>query len=338
MGLLDRLFGSKASNAPRDEEVGRMVQRVIALHPRLRTVHGHEARLEAAVAKAAAHLRGLVAAFPPPRGMDAASWSSDPHVRAFFAAADDIPLVLGRSTELRAFLEEQPGLAHVFAVLGMAMNERNTLGVAREGDVMRKDVAQTTLSFNDHQIRICAPAEAEVRQAIVHRLIDQLAIEALARIASDDDRRGVLEQERALLATRVRLLARQGAGMASVTGGEDPGDASQLARLRARLEENDGELKALGPRVGALDRQLDVVCELFADASTTMHVTSRRVRLSRMNVILPEQDAEEGHALDLHTARVPGDPPRVRAFTLVRLARADVPKAANLLDRAEQML
>jgi hypothetical protein len=338
MGFFDRLFGSKRSDAQRDEDVDQMVQRVIALSPRLRLAQGHQARLEAAVAKAAVHLRELVAAFPAPRKVSPASWSSDPYVRAFFAAADDIGPVLGRSEELRAFFDQQPGQQHAFAVVGMALTERRTLGVEQDGDVMRSDVAQTTLSFSDHQIRVCGPADEGLRQAIVHRMVDQLAIEALARISADSDRREVLEQERALLATRVRLLERQGAGMASFTGGEERGDAGEVERLRARLEENEKDLHAIGPRAEALQRQLDAVCEVFAEAGSKVRVTARRVRLSRMNVVLPEHGTEHGDALDLDTARVPGDPPRERAFALVRLSRNDVPKAENLLDLAERML
>ncbi|MGO4391717.1 hypothetical protein AB4Z46_10225 [Variovorax sp. M-6] len=338
MGIIGRLFGDKRKHAPRDEEVERMVARVVGLSPRLRLAQGHEARLTSAIAKAAAHLRELVAAFPSPRALSPASWAADSYVRAFFGAADDVGPALGRSTELYTFFEQQPGLNEAFAVLGMAMNERRTLGVAQEGDVTRSDVAQTTLSFSDHQIRICAPSDAELRQEIGRRMVDQLAIEGLARMAADTSRRDDLEQERALVAARLRLLERQGVGMQSVLGGGGEVDTGELARLRVQLEENDKELQNLGSRSEALDRQLDRVCEVFADAGALIHVSARSLRLSRMNVVLPEQGADDGHTLDLEIARVPGDPPRERAFALVRVARVDVPKPRNLLDEAARLL
>lgn len=338
MGIIGRLFGGKGTHPPRDEEVERMVARVIGLSPRLRLAQGHEARLRSAIAKAADHLRELVAAFPSPRALSPASWASDSHIRAFFGAADDVAPALGRSTELYSFFEQHPGLLEAYAVLGMAMNERRTLGVAQEGDVMRSDVAQTTLSFSDHQIRICAPTDAELRQEIGRRMVDQLAIEGLARIAADTSRRDVLEQERALVAARLRLLGRQGVGMQSVLGGAGEVDTGELARLRAQMEQNDNDLKSLGLRSEALDHQLDRVCEVFADATTLIQVTARSLRLSRMNVVLPEQGTDDGHTLDLEIARVPGDPPRVRAFALVQVARVDVPKPRNLLDEAARLL
>jgi hypothetical protein len=315
-----------------------MVERVIALSPRLRLARGHEARLRSAIAKAAAHLRELVAAFPAPRVLNPSSWASDPYIRAFFGSADDVGPALSRSAELCGFLDKEPGLREGFAVLGMAMSERRTLGVAQEGGITRSDVPQTTVSFSDHQIRICGPEDAGLRREIVFRMIDQLAIEALSQIAADSSRRDVLEQERALLVARLRLIERQGTGMRSVLGGEARGDAADSARVRTQMEENDRELKSLGSRAEALDRQLEVMCGAFADAGQLIRVTTRRLRVSRMNVVLAEHAEEEGHTLDLEIARVPGDPPSERAFALVQVFRADVPKARNLLDEAARLL
>ncbi|MDM0110866.1 hypothetical protein QTI66_01835 [Variovorax sp. J22R133] len=339
MGLIGRLFGVKgAREAPRDEEVGQLVARVIELSPRLRLARGHEAQLRTGMAKALAHLRELVAEFPQAHVASATAWNADPSIKAFFASPDDIGMVLSRSSELSTFFEQAPGAQEASAVLGMGMNERKTLGVALEGDRTRSDVAQTTLSFCDHQIRICAASDDDLRKEIVRRLVDQLAIEGLSRIAANTDRREVLEQEHALLATRLRLLERQGRGMRSVIGGDGEVDAGELARLRERLEENDNALKGLGTRSEALDRELEGMCEVFAQASQLIRVTARRLRLSPMNVVLPEQGASEGHLLDLQIARVPGDPPRERAFALVRVSRGDVPKPRNLLDEAARLL
>jgi len=338
MGFFGRLFGNKEEHAPKDEEVERMMARVIDLSPRLRMAQGHEARLRVAIGQAALHLRALVAEFPSARDLSPASWASDSYIRAFFGAADDVAPALGRSTELSGLFERQPGLLEAYAVLGMAMNERRTLGVAQEGGVLRSDVAQTTVSFSDHQIRICGATEAELRQEILRRMVDQLAIEALAGIAADTARRDDLEQERALVAARLRLLGRQGIGMQSVLGGDAEVDAGELARLRAQREENDMALKSLGSRSEALDRQLERMCEVFADARKLIRVTRTSLRLSRMNVVLAEQGEEDGHTLDLEIARVPGDPPSERAFALVKVARVEVPKPRNLLDEAARLL
>ena len=111
--------------------------------------------------------------------------------------------------------------------------------------------------------------------------------------------------------------------------------------MRAQMEENDRELKSLGSRAEALDRQLDVMCEVFADAGQLIHVAKQAAAAEpdecRAAGAGSARD-DEGHTLDLEIARVPGDPPRERAFALVRVVRADVPKARNMLDEAARLL
>ncbi|MET0544358.1 MAG: hypothetical protein ABWZ88_21665, partial [Variovorax sp.] len=246
MQILDRLFGrKKPQGPPADDELRRMVARVYGLYPRLRHAHDHEDRLQSAVAISLAHLRELVAAFPAAHSASPQSWSTDPCIRAFFASAQDIPDAIGRSRDLRAAFARSPDSAEIDAVLGMDMEERQTLGASHEGGITRMDVPQTTVSFSDHQFRICASSVPALQDEIVARMVDQLGIEALAMIAEEGDRRDTLQRERALLTTRMRILERQGAGMRSMAGGSQA-DPAERARLEAQMDENSQELRGLG--------------------------------------------------------------------------------------------
>lgn len=345
MGLIARLFGGskEAAGAPADPRIPQMVARVLEMHTRLRLAPRCEARLAAAMAPALEHISALVAGVPRAHQANAAAWSADPYMRAYFAAADDIPQVLARSRRLHAFFDEAPGAATAFAVMGMAMNERRTLGVAQVGDQTRADVPQTTLGFTDHHIRLCGADEDGLRDEVTRRMIEQLAIEALAKVAADTTLREDLEQERALLATRLRLLERQGAGLRGVVGSgsdDDAPDPGDLARVRAEAEENEERLKALGPRSEVLSRQLDTLCDAFARATELLQVSTVTRRLDRMNVVVENGVGDEAgsRVLEFRQARVPGDPPQLRVLAILQVARADVPQGVNLLDHAERML
>jgi hypothetical protein len=57
-----------------------------------------------------------------------------------------------------------------------------------------------------------------------------------------------------------------------------------------------------------------------------------------MNVVQEgnsDQDAEE---IEVHLARIPGNPPQVRAFTLLRFARADLLPAKSMVEDAARLL
>ncbi|NUA28640.1 hypothetical protein [Cupriavidus basilensis] len=339
MGILNWLRRPEAgAHRHNKQEVAELTERVLGLSPRLRLVPRYEKRLGPKVGIALDYARDLIASLPAPREASVAAWDSDPYIHAFFGAAHDVELAFSRSSDLREFFEAAAHAQEAYAVLGMAMTERRTLGVALQGDVMRVDVPQTTISFSDHQVRICARTDSALREEIARRMLDQLALQGLANIAADRTRRDVLERELGLLKTRLRLLERQGAGMRSVLCGEGETDLGERARLREQIEQNGRELGELGEQSGALERQLEALAEVFADARSCISIDRGRLRLSRMNVLLPEASASPGDDLELLTARVRGDPPLVRTFALVRFARAAMLSPMRLLDEAERLL
>lgn len=339
MSILNWLRRRDAGAHPHDEqEIAGLTERVLRLSPRLRLVPRYEQRLGPAIGMALDYVRGLVAGLPAPLEAGKAAWGSDPYIHAFFGTAHDVDLVFSRSSDLREFFEASAGAQDACAVLGMTMTERHTLGVALEGDVMRAEVPQTTIGFSDHQVRICGATDAALREEIVRRMLDQMVLQSLANIAADTSRRDVLEREHGLLKARLRLLERQSTGMRSVMGGDEQADAGERARLREQIEQNDRELGELGDKSGALDRQLEGMAAVFKDARSCFSIESQRTRLSLMNVLLPEGSTVPGHTLELLTARVPGDPPLVRTFALVRFERAAMMSCTSLLDEAERLL
>ncbi|WP_454742802.1 hypothetical protein [Cupriavidus necator] len=320
------------------QEIAELTERVTRLNPRLRLVSRYQQRLRPALGQALDYVRERVQELPAPREASPQAWGTDPCIQAFFGTPRDVQLVFSRSPELQEFFQQSPDTPQAYAVLGMAMTERRTLGVALEGDVMRTDVPQTTVSFGDHKVRIIAGTDAALREEIVRRMFDQLAMEGLARFAAGKSRRDVLEREQALLVARLRLLQRQGTGMRSVFGGDGDATPGEQGRLSEQVAENERELAQLGPETGALDRQLECLAEVFADARSCFSLEKRPLRLSAMNVLLAPDIAAPAHEIDLLTAHVPGDPPLVRSFALVHFARGDMLAATALIDEAERLL
>lgn len=339
MGIFSWLLhGSSATGVQDRQRIAEAVDRIVRLSPQLRLAQRYEARLEPAVATSLKYVGDLVASLPAPREASAATWSSDPYIHAFFVGPEDVARALSRSTDLRAYFEQNTDVHEVYAVLGMEMIERHILGVALEGETMRRDVMQTTVSFSDHQVRMCGRTDPDLRQEIVRRIVDQLGLEGLARIAADQSRRDLLEQERALLKTRLQLLERQGTGMRSVLGSDAAVESAELERLQAQIEENERNLNNLGIRTEALERQLDRLCEVLADPDSHIYVEDKRFRLDRMNVVLPENSTQAGDEFTFQVARIPTTPPRMRAFALVRFARSQLLPARSLLDEAARLL
>ena len=330
MGILNRLFGDDGTKT---EGVDEAVERIAALYPMLRLARRYQANLRPAVATSIQYVTDLIASLPPPHEASAHGWSTDPCLHAFFASPDSLIRAFSRSEDLRTYFERNAGAQEAYAVLGMAMIERHVLGAELQGDTMRRDVVQTTVSFDDHQVRICGSTDSHLRQEIVHRMIDQLALEGLNKIAADQTRRDMLEKERALLKTRLLLLGRQGTGMGAMFSGNAIAGSDEMIRLQAQMEENTRDLDGLGNRSEGLERKLGCICEVLTEPDQYVFVIKKELRLDRMNVVRAPDSAHACEDIVFHIARVPAME-QMRAFALVRFPRSELLPVGSLLDQA----
>lgn len=341
MGILDWIRGERSEGSLReDARTDEAVERIVQLtNPRLRFARHYRARLRPTLRTAMEYTQAVVASAPPAREASPAAWQSDGSMRAFFATAEDLGRAFSRSPDLREWFDRNPSAQEVYAVLSMLLVERRILGVALEDGVLRRDVPQTTISFDDHRVRILGRSELDLRQEIERRIVDQLALTALAMAAEDQSRREGLEQEVALLRARLRLLERQGAGLTALAGKPAP-EESQLGRVQTELAMNEANLKSIAAGPQGLDCELERLCEVLANPREHFHLSTRRLRLDRMNVVLKEDTPAPGETLDLHVARIPipGGPAESRTVMLVRFPRsALLPRGALLSDAARTL-
>ena len=161
MSILDWLRPrARARQTPESPQIRTLIERLLVLSPTLKLVPDWRERLTPALTRSVDYVREVVERMPPAREASAATWLNDPYIHAFFAAPDEVAHVLSRSMELHAWFENRPLARETYAVLGMAMNERRGFGVQQHGDEVHSDVAQTTLSFDDHQVRVCGETES----------------------------------------------------------------------------------------------------------------------------------------------------------------------------------
>jgi hypothetical protein len=149
----------------------------------------------------------------------------------------------------------------------------------------------------------------------------------------------MLEQERALLRARLRILESQGAGLTAL-GGKEAVDASQYDRLHTELAINEQALKVLATGSEVLDYQVERMREVLASPQVHFSVAAKRVRLNRMNVVVDESDPQPAETLDLQVARVPlpDAPEELRTFSFVRFPRSGLLPRGTLLNDAARML
>jgi hypothetical protein len=217
---------------------------------------------------------------------------------------------------------EAAGAAQVVALLLMTLEERKTLGVALEGDALRHDAVQTTVSLSKHRLVDPAGAEAETRRLLKRRAFDHLLMLALER--------GELQRERDLL--RRKQAALVGGRWGFEAAGETPADPRALQQ---QLEAIESRLNALGSGAGLLQGQLDIVTEVLIGAEHSLWTMRESLIIDRMGVkqaratdLAPQVDLTV-----LHNAL--GQRLIAR---LVRVSREVLPAQRDLLREAERYL
>ena len=238
------LFGLFGNRYTVDPEVGAALDFLIErIDPRLALVGGCRRTLAKPAQRALEFARALVAELPAPIPLRAESWSAEPRLRAFFAAARDIGEILARSPGVRAYFEG-PAPDEAFAVLRMTRKQQRVLTQALQGEVIHSDVARTSVSFTEHSVSPPSATLEALRTSLERRALEFIAERAAARLETLDADRKALEQERDVLKARIRLAGRGGHGLEPSADSE--AFAASLKKCEGRLAELAG---GLGGRV-----------------------------------------------------------------------------------------
>ncbi len=333
MGILDWFKNRPAQFDPdgvSEEMVRAAVDKAITLtNPRLAVLPSCHRRLTPAVETTIEFLRTLVQKMPSVHTLSSTIWSTDPALRAFFVAPADIPVVLGRSDNLRTLFKKFPELDEACLVLGMAFNEQRIFGMALQGEMVQRDVVQTSVSFSDHRAHLCGRDESRLRRVVGVQVFEYLLAQALSEIGEDRVERQELEGNRALIRARLRLLQQQGPGLGSMFSSQPAARGAQ-ARLEAELLDNERQLQAIGGGETALEGELECLQAVLENPGRYLRIEQKQLRLTTMNVVTEKTSNEMAAEVDFAIAELTGAQKVRRAFVLARVARSELPSPAKI--------
>lgn len=233
---------------PTDPRIARALERIAGfVDPLLPATPGFEKQLTGPILHALDYCQGLVSTLPGPVEVGHQSFAADPLVHALFATAHDIDEMLGRSQEVRDFLREVCAWEseHFYALLSARREQKHQLGLARQGDIIRSEVAQTVLYFSAHTL---VEPDCQLENTLTRlrcKAFERLLDDFHARIAGLREAREPLRA--ALSLARSEQSMQQGAGheAAFATASQRVAELDrQLAEItQALMPEN--QLKAL---------------------------------------------------------------------------------------------
>jgi hypothetical protein len=282
MTVIGRLFkrGARNGASPHDAALAdSLIDRLVAASDkRLALVKGYREKLRGPVGQAFRALHPAIQAIPGPSELSAEGWRADDTVRALFAHAHDTAAAFCNDGGVRDFFALHP-TGDGFGLLALLQAERRVLAPALQGDTLQMEVARTTVSFTEPQILAAAADERAVREELVKRAMEYLALRALQRVATLPTQKRKLEQERALLQAELKLAKRRGAGFGSMAAPAAPGEVATLER---DLEKTVHELEQVASRQ-LLPELLDELCNVLRHPGEHLALEPCTLALDSMN-------------------------------------------------------
>jgi hypothetical protein len=332
-----RLFGGApagGASGVEPELVQMAVEAVVeAVDPRLRTVSGYARKIAPGMASTITHMRTLARDMPAPILLSRGAWGSDPLLNAMFAAADDVPAALGRSEELRAFFESPANAAldEAHVLLGALKAERNVLAPAIVDGQLRQDVAQTTVNFSGHKVIAPGADFMACRREVGMRILKRLAELALARITAVGERATALEQRKALLGARLRMLNLRRGGLQDLAGGAHD-EATEIASIERELKATVDDYVEAKASLATLESRIAHINGIFTAPADFVSYTRVALRVNRMGYKVAAGSDEQASDLTLGELSI-GDGLKA-VIVFVRCPRAELPARESLGARA----
>ncbi len=291
---------ARAAARARDEEVRLAIEHVVdEINPKLRAVSNYRKKLRQPVERALAFSKEIVASVPGPVAVNRTAWSSDPMVRAFFTGVEDMRQVLSRNDEVHDyFAGDKSAQQPCYALLNMQRSERTVLGVEGGGDIIKRDVLQTSVSFKDRKVVKPAASEAQLRQELEQRAFEVLVAYVLERITAMIADRHSLKETQLLLDMQLRLAQVKQASLSSLLEDRDAG-AEDLDALLQQQQHTTQAFEQASARLLTLDDYIDRITEVLGHPAEHFKARHITMRLSQMNIKRDEQAPGAANDLEL---------------------------------------
>ena len=340
LSFLSSLFSADTSKSGGVDKalIERATERAVeGTDPRLRALGNYRKQLREPVELAVRHVMQLVDGLPEAVPLSREGYSTDPRLRAFFASNDHMQEVLGGFRTISDYLQGLSGLPphEIFGLLTLEWKERNILGMAQQGDRVRRDVQQVSVNFFNHRFVCPADNEAETSLELKKRAFDYLLKMALEKILAIRGKHQELKREQQLLDKKLAAMKDGGWGLETMLS---PGEnhALDLGGLAAKIDAVESELLELGAASGVLERNLVQLAEVLAQPAHWINRDEVCLRLNAMGIrtdASSEEPANELQLLGLFSAS--GER---RIVLPVRLLHSELPERPDFFKQASRYL
>jgi hypothetical protein len=289
----------KGSHEEGERTIREAVEKVVdGSDPKIRLARGYREKLGRAVEEALFFADALVEAIPGPIEVGKRTWATDPYVRAFFASVDEMREVLRLSREMEAFFKEQP-FTECYALLTMRRREQTVLGTDQVGEIIRREVPKTAVSFLDHRIVSPCGTEAETRAALKTRVLSVLSEYAHEKIQSLRAQKEEIQAQKEVVKAKLKVLREEFHDSGIMEGGVAGQGERKIQEARDLLAEIDRRIEHANVQVSDPEGYLDLVVAVLSHPGDYLKPETVTLRLNPMGIKVGQDSSEAGGEIAL---------------------------------------
>jgi hypothetical protein len=304
----------KALRRSRAADIFSAVESVVdGTDSKIRLVPGYKKKLQGTIQYSLEFANDLVNQIPLAIEVSSSTFTSDPYVNAFFTNVTDLQSIFSHSSEVQDYMEDcHDSNARCCALLCMRREEKTVMGMELSGDMLKKDVMQTAVSFSDHRVYSPTPSETETREGLKNCLFQGLVTNALEQIVQLRLTSHQLQNRHQMLHARLRHHKQRTR--------EDNQGTRRIEETSLKLKKIEEEIlhtPLLTPQV-----MLEQVIDIFSKPDEFVQVRKLQLRLNKMGIKISGDSAQAVNKLNLTEVIIGNNPPRV--VTLAMFPRKEL--------------
>jgi hypothetical protein len=301
MGILDfltrlrEILGKPCPDHIRPcDELWEAVDLVVKLsHPNIHYVPHYQTKLMPAVEHTLKYADELIRRMPDPVLIEEDSWNRNPFIRTVFPDGEQFIQFFTGSPVLKEFYQKT-NASRCCALLVMNRLQKKIIGSEMEGEILHRDVVQTSVDFSDHQIVAPLISEEETRKELSLRALRLLAAHALKEILSLIEWKKEMETEKQILEVKLHI---QEAGIHSRKSLlPDLSDKEETHEAASLLNQLDRKITEIKSEISEPEDYLEKVVDLLYHPEGYLRLEPVRMFVNDMNIIMENNhsgDADE---------------------------------------------
>jgi hypothetical protein len=316
-GLRARLLGD--SDYEHDfsvlEPTPLLIERAVdTIDPKMRAIARYDKKLKDPIKFALQFLRERVHEIPDGPEISKQSLVTDPRVRLFFKNADELQTSFSALEALGEHPSNvgQPGNMYTYVLLCMEKKEQSVFGTEMHGEIVKRDVQQTMVSFANPQLIAPSHTADGAREGFLRCAFDALLRKVTENIVSDNmEYKRLVEQRTGVL----NSLKNSPMGSAN-TGSKNTFSGSLGAAAHPELQAINQQIARIKQEIDSPESHLDKAREVLNHPQEFISVTSSSVILNKNGVKMDHHSDEPGYKIEF--AEIQIDKMYQRAAMVVR--------------------